>query len=243
MEPALSAGSRVVCNGCSQLDLPAPPGNGRARRLILEHKVYEELEHQARYGMLPLSWGFLGRGLSSEDAYAGPLEMLLVQQLADDEQAKLLRERYGLLGAEFEHQRRLAGHYGWQARDCWRDFDELPQAKQLTIALRLLAAASRRRNEQARHYGMLLTRAFFKTESEKLLLNRLPQELETCIEQFLLDGSSTVWPFRIVLPKLPPWLDPCDGKPDSPIFLVGELARWAPELGSVQICRGRRGLE
>ena len=188
MEPALSA---------AQLAWPAPPGNGRVRGLILKHEAVNELEHQARYGMLPLSWG----SLSTEDVYAAPLELLLVRQLADDEQAKLIRFRYN--GALLD-----------------------------------LAASSELRKEQARHYGMLLARAFFQTASEEVLLDRFPQEVVKCIEQFLTDGPSTVWPFGIVSPKLPPWLDPCDGKPDRPFFLVGELARLAPKLGSVQICRG-----
>ena len=227
-----------MCNGCSRLALPAPSGNGRVRGLILKHGAFEELEYQARYGMLPLSWGSLGRGQSSEDVHAAPLEMLLVQQLADDEQAKPLRERYARLAEEFGEQRRIAGSSGWLALDFWRDFEELQEAKELTFALRLLDAASRRRKEQARHYGMLLTRAFFKGASEELLLNRFSQEVVECIEQFLTDGPSTVWPFRIVSPELPRGLDPCDATPDRPFFLVGELARLAPKLGSVQICRG-----
>ena len=230
MEPALSA---------AQLAWPAPPGNGRVRGLILKHEAFDELEHQARYGMLPLSWG----SLSTEDVYAAPLELLLVRQLADDEQAKLLRFRYNRLTEEFAKEfairtAALPGPFGLHHPNFWPDFDALPEAKALNGALLDLAASSEFRKEQARHYGMLLARAFFKTASEEVLLDRFPQEVVKCIEQFLTDGPSTVWPFGIVSPKLPPWLDPCDGKPDRPFFLVGELARLAPKLGSVQICRG-----
>ena len=230
MEPALSA---------AQLAWPAPPGNGRVRGLILKHEAFDELEHQARYGMLPLSWG----SLSTEDVYAAPLELLLVRQLADDEQAKLLRFRYNRLTEKFAEKfvirtAALPGPFGLDHPNFWPDFDALPEAKELNGALLDLAASSRVRKEQARHYGMLLARAFFKTASEEVLLDRFPQQVVKCIEQFLTDGPSTVWPFGIVSPKLPPRLDPCDGKPDRPFFLVGELARLAPKLGSVQICRG-----
>ena len=234
MEPVLSA---------AQLAWPAPPGNGRVRGLILKHEAFDELEHQARYGMLPLSWGSLGRGPSTEDVYAAPLELLLVRQLADDEQAELLRFRYNRLTEEFAEEftirtAAIPGPFGLHHPNFWRDFEALPEAKELNGALLVLAAASRFRKEQARHYGMLLSRAFFETASEELLLDRFSQEVVERIEQFLTDRPSTVWPFGIVSPKLPPWLHPCDGKPDRPFFLVGELVRLAPKLGSVQICRG-----
>ena len=137
MEPALPA---------AQLAWPAPPGNGRVRGLILKHEAFDELEHQARYGMLPLSWGSLGRGPSTEDVYAAPLELLLVRQLADDEQAALLRFRYNRLTEEFAEEftirtAAIPGPCGLHHPNFWRDFEALPEAKKLNGALLVLAAA------------------------------------------------------------------------------------------------------
>ena len=127
---------------------------------------FVQLYEEARYGMLPISWSVLGLG--PEEFYVEPIEMLASKQLHDDN----------------EHCERCH-----EFRRLVEDPENRPsdsQLGELTSVLLDLASRAESRREQARHCGMLICCAFFKsTEADIAVYGFAPEVAESMLEYLI----------------------------------------------------------
>jgi len=132
-------------------------------------RMYEDAEQ----GLLPIRWDTLGLGGTF---WAEPIEALAAEQLRENVDRAASLELRLILG---QHISRAFFPERWER--FLESEDELDAARQKALL---------RRSEQARHYGMLVCRAFFEVTAaehlakEKAALKLSPPIL-TLIDQFL----------------------------------------------------------
>ena len=163
---------------CPRL-LRTPPGTTAETGAMGRRPAWDTIWYlDAQEGMWPLSWRRLELGPSTrtEHFHAEPLRRL-------EEQQALAYLRYAQQRQRLASNRKEAA----SADEIWRidhDLDVLDLASALECV---------KRREEARHYGMLLCRAFFQPiaidqipkEQFRVPVDRLSPEIVQLIEQFL----------------------------------------------------------
>lgn len=145
---------------------------------------FVQIYSEASQGMKPVSWGSLGLIIGADNVetafYADDIEELAADQLQDDykydESVKLCKE----IRQQLEISERPPG--ALTDDEIWKMLDDI-----ITIQ-REYEKAMWSRRERARHYGMLICRAFFQhinIETQQGFWKRLPFDVLDIIEQFV----------------------------------------------------------
>ena len=130
-----------------------------------------ELFREIKYGLQPLLWTSLGQGAISQD----PVVMMLARQQVQ---------------ATARHHQLFQQYYRMVVEDRGPDGgqeDPMTEDRKLLLEVEGVHAGMFQRNEVARHYGMVLCRAFFKRDTA---LEHLPPhvavpDIVELIEEFL----------------------------------------------------------